>query len=85
MSEIKSIASKSYYVRVLFSCQVIFDKVKPDLIQTHYNWYITIEPNSGEYFINKDEFAGAMSAYEKYPGADLYTFRINETGVCGTI
>jgi hypothetical protein len=66
-------------------CQVIFDKVKPDLIQTHYNWYITIEPNSGEYFINKDEFSGATNAHEKYPGAELYTFRINETGVYGTI
>jgi hypothetical protein len=66
-------------------CQVIFDQVKPDLMQTHYNWYITIEPNSGEYFINKDEFSGAQSAHEKYPGAELYTFRINETGVCGTI
>jgi hypothetical protein len=28
---------------------------------------------------------GAFLAHEKYPGVKLYTFRINETGVCGTI
>ncbi|MBA3921144.1 MAG: hypothetical protein H0X31_05315 [Nostocaceae cyanobacterium] len=66
-------------------CQVIFDRVKPSLMQTHYNWYITIEPDSGEYFVNQDEFAGAELANEKYPGAKLYTFRLNETGICGTI
>jgi hypothetical protein len=66
-------------------CQVIFEKVKPELMQTHYNWYITIEPDSGEYFVDQDDLQGASLAHEKYPGAKLYTFRINETGVCGTI
>ncbi|MUG91789.1 hypothetical protein F7734_04580 [Scytonema sp. UIC 10036] len=65
--------------------QVIFNRVKPELMQTHYNWYITIEPDSGEYFVNQDEMEGAFLAHEKYPGAKLYTFRINETGVCGTV
>jgi hypothetical protein len=66
-------------------CQVIFDKVKPELMQTYYNWYITIEPDSGEYFVTQDDMEGAKEAHEKYPGAKLYSFRINETGVCGTI
>ncbi len=66
-------------------CQPIFARVKSELMQTHYNWYITIEPDSGEYFIDKDDVKGAFLAHEKYPGAKLYTFRINETGVCGTI
>ncbi len=66
-------------------CQVIFDKVKVELMQTHYNWYITIEPLSGEYYVNKDEMEGAKEAHEKYPARKLYTFRINETGLCGTI
>ncbi|KYC37442.1 hypothetical protein WA1_40565 [Scytonema hofmannii PCC 7110] len=65
--------------------QVIFDRVKPEFMQTHYNWYMTIEPDSGEYFIFQDELESAKVAHEKYPGAKLYTFRINETGVCGTI
>jgi hypothetical protein len=63
----------------------IFEKLKPELIKTHYNWYITIEPDSSEYFINQDEIKGALEAREKYPNSKLHTFRINETGVCGTI
>ena len=66
-------------------CQVIFERLKPDLIKTHYNWYIAIEPDSGDYFINQDEFLVAQIAHQKYPDAKLYVFRINETGVCGTI
>ncbi|MBD2771476.1 hypothetical protein [Iningainema tapete] len=66
-------------------CQIIFDRVKSEYLQTHYNWYIAIEPDSGEYFIDKDEFLVAQIAHQKYPQAKLYVFRINETGVCGTI
>ena len=66
-------------------CHIIFDRIKPELMQTHYNRYITIEPDSGEYFIDQDELRSAKVAHEKYPDAKLYTFRINETGVCGTI
>jgi len=66
-------------------CQVIFDRVKPALMQTHYNWYIAVEPHSGNYFIDSDAFVVAQKAHEKYPSARLHVFRINETGVCGTI
>jgi hypothetical protein len=77
----RSAEREAFYQR----CKPIFDRVKSELMQTHYNWYITIEPDSGEYFIEKDDTIGALKAHEKYPGARLYTFRINETGVCGTI
>jgi hypothetical protein len=63
----------------------IFERLKPELIETHYNWYITIEPDSGEYFINQDRIKGALEARSKYPNHRLHTFRINETGACGTI
>jgi hypothetical protein len=66
-------------------CQVIFDRIKPALMQTHYNWYIVVEPDSGNYFIDLDPFVVARKAHEQYPGARLHVFRINETGVCGTI
>lgn len=66
-------------------CKPIFEKLKPELIQTHYNWYVTIEPDSGEYFINKEDIKGALEAREKYPNREFFTFRINETGTCGTI
>lgn len=66
-------------------CKPIFDRVQPELIKTHYNWYIAVEPDSGEYFLSQDALAVANIAHQKYPNAKLHVFRINETGVCGTI
>ncbi|MTJ51317.1 hypothetical protein FJR38_00755 [Anabaena sp. UHCC 0253] len=66
-------------------CKLIFDQVQPELINTHYNWYIAVEPNSGEYFLNDDAFLAAQQAHKKYPNVKLHVFRINETGVCGRI
>ncbi len=66
-------------------CKPIFDKVKSELIETHYNWYVTVEPDSGEYFVDKNLEAAWRKCHEKYPGKIHHTFRINETGACGTI
>ena len=66
-------------------CKVIFDRVQPELVKTHYNWYIAVEPDSGDYFIDKDQIIVAKTAHQKYPNARLHVFIINETGVCGTI
>lgn len=66
-------------------CKPIFDRLKPELIKTHYNWYMAVEPDSGEYFIDKDDMLVAQIAHEKYPKVKLHVFRIDETGVCGTI
>ncbi len=66
--------------------QVIFDRVKPEYIQTHYNWYIVVEPESGNYFIARNEEVAMQMARIKHPGTvPLFLFRINETGVSGTI
>jgi hypothetical protein len=66
-------------------CKVVFDRVKPELIETHYNWYMAVEPDSGDYFIHKDELAVAKIAHQKHLNARLHVFRINETRICGTI
>ncbi|NET55043.1 MAG: hypothetical protein F6K47_02225 [Symploca sp. SIO2E6] len=66
-------------------CQVIFERVKPNLLETHYNWYMVVEPNSEEYFIAQDGEVATQMARQKYPNSKLYLFRISETGVCGTI
>jgi len=62
-----------------------FDQVSPKLIQEHYNWFILIEPNSGDYFIDIDEEVAVQKARQKYPTGWLVTFQINETGTCGRI
>lgn len=66
-------------------CQSIFEQLQPQLIKTHYNWYMAVEPESGEYFLDQDAFFVADKAHQKYPNAKLHVFRINETGVCGRI
>ncbi|GAB1540108.1 hypothetical protein NUACC21_27770 [Scytonema sp. NUACC21] len=59
--------------------------MQPELIKTHYNWYMAVEPESGEYFLDKDALVVAEKAHEKYPNVRLHIFRINGTGVCGRI
>ncbi|XWK88746.1 MAG: hypothetical protein U7127_01395 [Phormidium sp.] len=59
--------------------------MQPELIKTHYNWYIAVEPESGDYFIDRDELAAVKMSRNKHPNAPVFIFRINETGVAGTI
>ena len=66
-------------------CKVIWQKVCPELIKDHYNWFIMIEPESGDYFIDPHEMMAYQKAREKYPQAKLGTFRLNQTGACGLI
>ncbi|MCL1465600.1 hypothetical protein [Argonema galeatum] len=65
--------------------RVAFEQVSPQLINDHYNWFIIIEPNSGDYFIDPDEEVANQKARQNYPSGWLVTFRINETGACGMI
>ena len=66
-------------------CKVIWEQVCPELIKDHYNWFMMIEPESGDYFIDPDETVAEQKARTKYPRGMLGTFRINETGACGLI
>ncbi len=59
--------------------------VSPELIDHHYNWLIVIEPNSGDYFIDRDEEIAVQKAREKYPRGMIGIHRLNETGACGTL
>ena len=66
-------------------CKPIFDRAKPELINTHYNWYMAVEPESGEYFLDRDEMTAINMSRQKHPNAPVFVFRINQTGVAGTI
>ena len=66
-------------------CREIFKQVYPKLIKEHYNWFIHIEPETGDYFIAEDEEVSFQKAREKHPTADLMAMRLNETGTCGRI
>ncbi|MFN6540725.1 MAG: hypothetical protein RM021_030895 [Nostoc sp. EkiNYC01] len=66
-------------------CRPIFERLRPELIEKHHNWFIVIEPDSEDYFIDSDSLVAVQKAREKHPQARFFTFRLNETGVCGRI
>jgi hypothetical protein len=68
-------------------CREIFERIRPQLIEKHYNWFIAIEPDTGEYLIDP-KFLGILEKIrERYGDTDamLTTFRLNERGTCGRI
>lgn len=65
--------------------QAIFERLRPELIQEHYGWYIAIELNSGNYLIDEDKEVAHKKAREKYPNSDHCAFCLNETGATGRI
>lgn len=66
-------------------CYAIFERVRPELIDEHYNWFIIVESNSGDYFIDANEEVAVQKARQKHVRGMLGTFRLNETGACGKI
>jgi hypothetical protein len=46
---------------------------------------MAVEPDSGEYFIDKDDMVATKMCSQKHPNAIPFLFRINHTGACGTI
>ena len=66
-------------------CRAIFERVLPQLIEQHYGWYISVEPDSGDYFIDPDEEVCFKKIRQKHPNARIMAMRLNETGTCGRI
>jgi hypothetical protein len=66
-------------------CREIFWRIAPELRKQHPNWYMVIEPDSGEYFLDPDEMSALQKAKEKHSTPMLYAMRLNETGACGRI
>lgn len=65
--------------------QEIFTEIGLELLEKHYNWFMVIEPNSGDYFLDPIEEIAVQKAREKYPQGIIGIHRINETGACGTL
>lgn len=63
----------------------IFAQVSPQLLQDYYDWFIIIEPKSGDYFIDPDEELALQKARQKHPRGMVGIMRLNETGTCGKI
>jgi len=68
-------------------CRQIFERVSPKLLETHYNWFIAIEPESEEYLIDPKLEDLLEKVQERYSHTRLRLtiFRLNETRTCGQI
>lgn len=66
-------------------CREIFERVRPELIEKYYGWYIAVEPDSGDYFIDEDIEVAHKRAIEKYPNARHCAFCLSEIGATGRI
>ncbi len=69
-------------------CRQIFEQICPQLMVTHYNWFIAIDPETGNYLLDP-QFEGLMQKIKSdYPSngeVRLTVFRLNEKGYCGLI
>jgi hypothetical protein len=67
--------------------RAIFERIRPELIGEYYNWFIAIDPDSGEYLIDPKLLGIVQKIKEQYGDKNvmLTTFRLNETGTCGRI
>lgn len=84
-SEEKKAAHKARQEAFYQRCWAIFEKLKPEILDKYYGWYIAIEPDSGDYFIDKEQEVASRQAREKHPNTIHHMFGINETGVSGRI
>lgn len=64
-------------------CRAVFERVRPELIARQYGWYIAVEPNSEEYFIDADSMQAHRKALEKYPNIRHCVFCLDENGATG--
>lgn len=69
-------------------CQIVFDRVYPQLIEHHYNWHIAIDPDTEQYLIDPTLIgitAQIKEVYGEQSTVKLTIFRLNETGTCGRL
>jgi hypothetical protein len=69
-------------------CRQIFEQICPQLMLTHYNWFIAIDAETGNYLLDA-QFEELMQKVKSYYPANgkvrLTVFRLNEKGYCGLI
>jgi hypothetical protein len=69
-------------------CRVVFEHLRPSLIEAHYNWYIAIDPDTEQYLVDPTFNGITQKIIEAYGYSNepkLTIFRLNDTGYCGRI
>ena len=69
-------------------CRAVFERLRPQLIETHYNWHIAIDPDTEQYLIDptlKGITQKIRNVYGNPNEVKLTIFRLNDTGTCGRL
>ncbi|MEO1763686.1 MAG: hypothetical protein AAFR83_17360 [Cyanobacteria bacterium J06629_18] len=69
-------------------CRAVFERLRPTLIETNYNWHIAIDPDTEQYLIDpslKGITQKIRDVYGETSEVKLTIFRLNDTGTCGRI
>jgi hypothetical protein len=68
-------------------CRPLFERLRSSLIETHYNWYIAIDPDTENYLLDKTLIGITEQIQNSYSGDEvkLTIFRLNDTGTCGRL
>lgn len=68
-------------------CRAVFERLRPQLIETHYNWFIAIDPDTEQYLIDQNLQKLTQQISHSYGDTEvkLTIFRLNDTGTCGRL
>lgn len=68
-------------------CRPLFERLRSSLIETHYNWFIAIDPDSEQYLLDPTLKGITQQIRHAYSGNEvkLTIFRLNDTGTCGRL
>lgn len=60
--------------------RLIYDKLCPELSRDYLGWYIAVEPDSGEVFLNANKALAQQQARQKHPERLICTFKVTAAG-----
>jgi hypothetical protein len=68
-------------------CRPLFERWRSVLMETHYNWFIAIDPDSEQYLLDPTLKGITQQIRDAYSGNEvkLTIFRLNDTGTCGRL
>ncbi|MDZ7954021.1 hypothetical protein [Nostoc sp. DedQUE09] len=69
-------------------CRAVFERLRPTLIETYYNWHIAIDPETEQYLIDPTLLGIMQKIHDAYGNTNevkLTIFRLNDTGTCGRL
>ncbi|MBN3924129.1 hypothetical protein [Nostoc sp. NMS4] len=69
-------------------CRAVFERLRPTLIEMHYNWHIAIDPETEQYLIEPTLLGIMQKIHDTYGNTNevkLTIFRLNDTGTCGRL